>query len=97
MPGSLTEFLQNRFHLSARNLQPLGAGMFSQAYHFDTDAGAFVLRIGITREAFEKDKLAYERLSQAVQIPRVLAIGEYGAQFYCISDWQQGRTLTDLS
>lgn len=98
MLGRLTEFLQTHFHASGRNLQPLGAGMFSQAYRFDTDAGAFVIRIGVTREAFEKDKLAQERLSQAVPIPQVLTIGEYeGDQFYCISTWQPGRILTALS
>jgi hygromycin-B 4-O-kinase len=98
MLGQLTEFLQTNFDSSTRDLHLLGAGMFSQAYRFDTDAGAFVVRTGVTREAFEKDKLAYERLGHAVQIPQVLAIGEYDDnQFYCISDWQPGRMLTDLS
>ncbi|MFD2935858.1 phosphotransferase family protein [Spirosoma flavum] len=93
----LSLFLQAHGHSSARNIQPLGAGMFSQAYRFKTDNGLFVLRIGVTREAFEKDQLAYERLGHVVPIPKVLAIGLYDdTYFYCISAWLPGHILTDF-
>lgn len=95
--GLLT-WLQTAIQPTARHLEPLGAGMFSQAYRFETDDGAFVLRIGLTREAFEKDKLAYERLGHVVRIPRIDLIGSYSdGRFYCISEWQPGRILNGLS
>lgn len=72
--------------------------MFSQAYRFETNDRAFVLRIGVTRETFEKDRLAHGWLGQAVRIPEVVAIGPYdNALFYCISEWLPGRILTNRS
>lgn len=96
--ATLIRFLRRTGHPSARHLEPLGAGLFSRAYRFETDDGLFVLRIGLTREAFEKDQLAHERLGHAVRIPKVIAVGPYADQrFYCVSEWQPGRILTDIS
>ena len=97
MLQALITFLQTHFHPTAHHLQPLGAGMFSQAYRFETENGTFALRIGVTRETFEKDLFASERLGQAVTIPNVLAVGEYDdTHFYCISTWLPGQILTDF-
>lgn len=72
--------------------------MFSRAYRFDTDKGVYVLRIGVTQEAFEKDRLVYERLGRALPIPKVISIGRYDpAHVYCITDWYPGQILTALS
>lgn len=93
----LTDFLRINFHSTAHNIQSIGAGMFSQAYRFDADEKTFVLRIGVTREAFEKDRFASEQLGQAITIPDVLAIGEYDeVSFFCISEWLPGQILTDF-
>ncbi|MBD2756508.1 phosphotransferase family protein [Spirosoma validum] len=93
----LIAFLCAHFRSSAHNLQSIGAGMFSQAYRFDADEKTFVLRIGVTREAFEKDRFASEQLGQVIKIPHVLAIGEYDeVSFFCISEWLSGQILTDF-
>ena len=103
MTEPLLAFLRGTFHSTAANLRFLGAGMFSRAYRFDTEAGSFVLRVGLTREAFEKDQFASERMGRVLPVPKVLTIGRYddtptgGSQFYCISDWKPGRILTVLS
>lgn len=86
--------LRTRFAPSARDLQRLGEGMFAQAYRFRTDEGWFVIRIGVSREAFEKDQLAYERLAQTLPVPQIFAIGPFSEQsYYCISQWRSGRML----
>lgn len=107
MPELLLDFLRTNFYPTAYNLQSLGAGMFSEAYCFNVsestpgnnspDDASLVVRIGANREAFEKDQLAYERLGQAVSIPRVLSLGIYDEnRFYCLSECKPGRVLTDF-
>lgn len=91
---AIVDFLQSIGHATVQTIQPLGEGMFSRAYRFDTKDGSFVLRIGVSREAFEKDQLAYERLGHMVRIPKVSVIGAYTeGQFYAITNWQPGRRL----
>ncbi len=98
MNNPLLSFLVARGYLSAHSLQLLGAGMFAQAYRFETDDGIFVLRIGVTREAFKKDQLAYERLGSVAPIPKIVMIGDYDqTQSYCLSEYKSGRILTALS
>ncbi|WP_338870234.1 aminoglycoside phosphotransferase family protein [Spirosoma sp. SC4-14] len=94
----LWAFLQASFHPLVRNVRPLGAGMFSEAYRFETEDGIFVVRIGVTREAFEKDLLAYARLAHSLPVPEIRQIGEFDrSRFYCISRWLPGKVLTALN
>jgi hygromycin-B 4-O-kinase len=98
MIGQLIGFLRQHVHPSCHSLIALGAGMFSQAYRFEADDGLFVLRIGVTYEAFEKDKLAYERLGYIAPIPEILAIDAYDdTHYYCISTWFPGQILTNFN
>lgn len=107
MPQLLIDFLRTNFYPTAYNLQSLGVGMFSEAYRFSVskstlgtstpDDTTLVIRIGVNREAFEKDQLVYERLGASVSVPRVLGLGEYNEnRFYCFSEWKPGRILTDF-
>lgn len=96
--SQLSAFLHSCFHASVRNVQPLGAGMFSEAYRFETDEGVFVVRIGVTRETFEKDLFAYDQLAHVVPIPEVLQLGDFDtSRFYCISRWLPGQMLTTFT
>lgn len=98
MISQLAGFLRQHVDPSCHSLIALGAGMFSQAYRFATENEVFVLRIGVTREAFEKDKLAYERFGHVAPIPEVLAIGVYDdTHSYCISTWFPGQILTNFN
>ncbi|WP_461089093.1 hypothetical protein [Spirosoma gilvum] len=80
--AQLTHFLQTHFHPTAHSLQPIGAGMFSQAYRFEADKEAFVLRIGVTREAFEK-----------ISLPLSTSVRPYQFRMY----WPLGRTTHRIS
>ena len=69
-----------RNYPNAADIEPLSAGMFSQAYAFAADGRDYVLRINAFEEDFAKDQFAYANFaSSALPIPRVVARGVPGA------------------
>jgi hygromycin-B 4-O-kinase len=80
-----------RSELSTLNLQPVGSGMFSQAYAFEADSRSFILRVNRFAQDFYKDQFAARLLPQLA--PRIIEIGKWDAErAYCISERCSGVT-----
>ena len=89
-------FLRQHFHPDSRLGDFLGGGVFSQAYAFDTPAGAFVIRIGENAENFRKDKLAYHLFTAPdLPIPRVFETGQIEGRQYAVSKRMPGQRLSE--
>ncbi|MHA6298068.1 phosphotransferase family protein [Devosia sp. CAU 1758] len=73
-------------------------GVESQAFAFDADGGAFVVRVNALAGGFEKDRLAHDRFNRAqLPVPEVLLIAECGPlHWYCVSRRVTGDTLQAL-
>ena len=99
-PG-LRRVLREHFGEDVEAVEPLTGGFFSRAYAFSAGGRKYVVRLNAAAhaaESFAKDDYAWRHFaSQALPIPRVVAIGETSAEHYAISERLAGRTLMDCS
>jgi hygromycin-B 4-O-kinase len=83
------------------DVQSLAGGFFSQAYAFSSGGGEYVVRINSAAhaaESFAKDDYAWRHFaSDALPIPRIVAVGEMPGGHYAISERAPGRTLSDCT
>lgn len=70
-----TQFVTERFDHAAE-LTALEGGAWSQAYAFAQDGNEFVIRFGMHRGDYDRDRIAYERLGGLLPVPRVVEIGD---------------------
>lgn len=90
--------LRAGFRPDCSEIKPLGAGMFSKAYAFQSDGQEYALRISPCESDFLKDDFARRHYSTPeIPIPKVIAIGQWNeALYYCITERCAGWTLNDL-
>lgn len=93
----LSRLLTNRFGTSVRDVRPLGAGKWSRAFAFDTDARRLVIRFGDYDEDFIKDRVAASWQQPGLPVPTFLDLGEAFGTFYAITERADGQFLDHLS
>ena len=76
---------------------PLGAGMWSRAYSFDTDDSRLVVRFGDHDEDFAKDRIAASWLQPGLPVPKFIDMGKAFGTFYAITERAEGRFLDHLT
>lgn len=89
-------------HLDAgiTSITPLKGGFFSRAYSATVDGRDYIVRVNNAahaRESFEKDDYAWRHFAGDLPIPRVVAIGETGSEWYAVSERLPGTTLSGLT
>jgi hygromycin-B 4-O-kinase len=89
-------FLEERFGGRAGRIAPAGRGEWSVAYAFRCDGEDYVVRFGLERADFEKDRLATAFSSSELPVPRVLEVGEALGTHYAISERVAGTFLETL-
>ena len=94
--GFLTQLLGSR----PDRLERLSReGLESQAFTFESDATAYVLRINPSLRGFEKDRWAAETVARRCPCPasrRSECSTRRGVHAYCTTEWAPGVTLEDL-
>jgi hygromycin-B 4-O-kinase len=90
-------FVKGHFGDRAHNLVPLAAGDWSKAYSFMLDGQEMVIRFGVYRDDFEKDRVMSTYSSYTLLIPRVVEVGETESGFYAVSERVRGKHLDELN
>jgi hygromycin-B 4-O-kinase len=88
--------LGTHFGVNAMAATPLGAGAWSRAFAFAHDGREYVIRFGLLREDFERDRIANAFSRDALPVPRTLAIGEAFGGYYAISERVNGDFLEEV-
>lgn len=98
--ASVTSWTSNSVHtlLQDRGFSPnsvhyLGSGHWSDCFGFADGAHDLVVRLGRHVDDFYKDRIASGWASPGLPIPKVLAIGETGDEFYVVSERARGVAL----
>jgi hygromycin-B 4-O-kinase len=91
----IKEFLKNVFNDNVFSIRPIKSGERSKAFIFETKRVKYIFRINNQDIGFRKDKYAYKHFSKFAPIPEVVKIGQFKEQFYSISQYCIGKTLTD--
>ena len=82
---------------NVKNITFIGSGFFSFAYSFESNNIPYVLRIGTSLKAFDKDDFAYINFSNNLNnIPKVLEKGKINDKFYCITEKIAGKEISSL-
>jgi hygromycin-B 4-O-kinase len=90
-------FLGRLLDRPATNITRLVEGLESQAFLFEADGDAFVLRVSVTSRGFEKDRWAARVAGRHVPVPRVVGAGWIDVDHaYCVTEWAPGVTLEAL-
>ena len=92
---TVTGFLDSLGGEPPRDVAPIGAGAWSRAFSFSRGGGSYVVRFGALAEDFERDRLAASFASDALPVPRTIAIGEAFGGWYSITERVFGEFLDD--
>lgn len=95
----IAAFLDDELGDKPLNLKFIGAGMFSQAFSYEVDGEAFVIRINNSRVDFDKDRYAYIHFATPeLPIPPIINSGRFSKQaFYAISPRFPGRPIDEAA
>ena len=88
-------FLETRFG-AVSEVEPIGAGEWSQAFSFRTGGRALVVRFGAYIEDYRKDGFATRYAAADLPIPEVIEIGEAFDGYYAVSVRLYGDPLDHL-
>ncbi len=91
------QFLREHLDAGSRDVEPIGAGAWSQCFGFRTIDRDLVVRFGAHVEDFEKDAKASEFDCAALPIPAVLEIGQALGSHFAISERVRGHPLESCS
>lgn len=89
-------FLAKHFGAEVTHIEPVGKGLWSQAFFFrraDTD---YVLRFGNEGESYEKDRISSKYSSDNLPIPIITEIGTALDYHFAISERCDGRMIDEL-
>lgn len=93
----IKSFLEDKYKCEIV-LNPVVEGMESQVYAFNYDNHDYIIRINPNIEGFKKDEYAYKHFnSDLIPIPRIIEVGKFSSDYYCISERIKGITLEDSS
>lgn len=90
-------FLEQHFGKGVSNVEPVGKGLWSQAFFFTHANVDYVLRFGNESESYEKDEIATRYSSEALPIPNVTEIGTVDKHHFAISERRPGTMIDELS
>jgi hygromycin-B 4-O-kinase len=90
-------FLRGQFDPASTEVEPAGAGAWSQCFGFRLAAQDLVVRFGKYVDDFENDRRAHAYAAPGLPVPRVLAIGQAFDGYYCISTRARGIPLESVS
>ena len=93
------QFLQTTEHANPDSIEQIAEGHISQALGFETNDGSkLVLRIAPHQNDFLADQYAGNVFGQALLVPKVTEIGNFGENsYYCISERVEGVPSNKLS
>ena len=89
------EFLQARFP-NVSDVALLHGGAWSSAFAFRSDDHQRVIRFGVFREDYEKDRVAARWRRSQLPVPEVLEIGDAFGGVYALSVRHHGEALATL-
>ncbi len=89
------KFLLEELDWEISSLQLLAGGGWSQAYSFIADNKKYVVRVGKSRETYDKDQFV-SKLNDDIPTPTIYEIGSFGDNFYAISEFSPGRPLEEV-
>jgi hygromycin-B 4-O-kinase len=89
-------FLAERYGGGVDQVETLGGGDWSRAFGFRLQDRNLVVRFGVWREDFEKDRLAASFAGPDLPVPQVLEIGDAFDGVYAISERHFGLFLEEL-
>jgi aminoglycoside phosphotransferase (APT) family kinase protein len=89
-------FLREHYDGSARGCEPLGGGDWSRAFAFRLGPSSLVVRFGMYREDYMKDRQAMTFAGPDLPVPHVLEIGDAFGGAYAISERHFGVFLETL-
>jgi aminoglycoside phosphotransferase (APT) family kinase protein len=90
------DFLADRYGGRADQVEALGGGDWSRAFGFRHEGRNLVVRFGVWREDFEKDRSAMAFAGRDLPVPQVLEIGDAFDGVYAISARHFGLFLEEL-
>jgi hygromycin-B 4-O-kinase len=94
--ATTTHFLQENYGQRVVDVEPLGAGGWSEAYSFVHDGVKFVIRWSHVADNFERDAYAVRYRRDGLPIPSITASGRMDHTFYAISPFIDGTVLEAL-
>jgi hygromycin-B 4-O-kinase len=89
-------FLADRYGEGVDHVEVLGGGDWSRAFGFQHEGRDLVVRFGVWRDDFEKDRMAMAFAGPGLPVPRVLEIGDAFDGVYAISERHFGHFLEEL-
>src|SRR6476469_3303988 len=91
---TITEVLET-LQIHAENIKPIGKGMWSESYAYQSSGEDFVIRISNSDEDFCKDQKLYNILHTfTIPVPKIFSIGMIGdLAYYAISARCKGCNL----
>lgn len=90
------EFIATHFGEGVTGVEPVGRGLWSQAFFFCNANNDYVLRFGNEAESYEKDRIASRYSSEKLLIPTVIEIGTALGYYFAISKRSYGIMIDEL-
>lgn len=90
------EFLISHFGEEIIGVEPVGRGLWSQAFFFRRANNDYVLRFGNEGESYEKDRIVSRYSSEKLLIPVVVEIGNVLGHYFAISKRSYGTMIDEL-
>lgn len=91
------KFLAEHHKTEVSDITELSGGEWSQAFTYKQADREYVIRFGLHKEDYLKDKFACGFASAKLPIPKVLEVGHVDGGFYAISERATGTMIDDLS
>lgn len=90
-------FLKDHLGQGVSGVEPIGKGLWSQAFYFDRGGADYVVRFGNEAEPYEKDRLATKYSSEKLPIPNITETGTVAGHYFAISERRTGAMIDDMS
>ena len=90
------EFLSTHFSDEVTNAEPVGRGLWSQAFFFRHADNDYVIRFGNEDESYEKDRIASKYSSEKLSIPTITEVGIALEHHFAISKRSAGIMIDEL-
>ena len=92
----VSTFLPKHFGAKVEQIEPVGKGLWSQAFFFRRTDTDYVLRFGDDGESYDKDRISSKYSSDNLPIPPVTEIGTALGYHFAISERRVGTMIEEL-
>lgn len=92
----VSTFLAKHLGTKVEDIEPVGKGLWSQAFFFHKANVDYVLRFGNESESYEKDRISSKYSSGNLPIPPVTEIGTALGYHFAISERRAGTMIDEL-